>query len=125
MAPRDRRQQGMSFTGFLFFASLLGFAMLLLIRLVPVYLENYAVKSALKTLQADPELLSKGRLEIMESLEKRWNINMVEHATTKNVTIVRDKGRLTLRVVYDVTTPILGNVSALVHFDDSIEAVSP
>ncbi|AAU92528.1 hypothetical protein MCA1464 [Methylococcus capsulatus str. Bath] len=121
MVGMPRHQRGLTFIGFVLLMAVAGFFLLLLFRLGPVYLNHYKVNSSLKSLKSDPQLLEKTREDILKTLEKRWDINMVDSVTTKDVRISRSEGTLRVQVVYDVVRPIVGNVAALIHFDDQIE----
>lgn len=116
-----RHQHGLTFIGFVLLMAVAGFFLLLLFRLGPVYLNHYKVSSSLESLKSDQQLLEKTREDILKTLEKRWDINMVDSVTTKDVKITRSDGSLRVQVAYDVVRPIVGNVAALIHFDDQIE----
>ncbi|MDF9391599.1 MULTISPECIES: DUF4845 domain-containing protein [Methylococcus] len=116
-----RHQHGLTFIGFVLLMAVAGFFLLLLFRLGPVYLNHYKVSSSLESLKSDQQLPEKTREDILKTLEKRWDINMVDSVTTKDVKITRSDGSLRVQVAYDVVRPIVGNVAALIHFDDQIE----
>jgi hypothetical protein len=101
---------------------LIGFFTTLILKIGPVYLEHFKVKSALSALTADRDLASRSREEILKSLGKRWDIDMVDSVSMDDVSITRDINRVSVRVAYDVVKPLFGNVDVVVHFDDTIEA---
>lgn len=121
---RFSRQSGMTMIGFLLMFMLIGFFTLLTIKLVPIYLEHYKIVSSLEALKSDPDLVSKPKEEILKTLEKRWDINMVNRVTVQDVKITKQGGRLTVQIAYEAVEHIMGNVDVLVTFDDSIEAGS-
>lgn len=121
MIRYSSRQQGITFMGFVLLMMLIGFFALLGLKLVPVYLDHYKVVSVLKSLENDKDLPSRSRDEILRTFEKRWDIDMIDSVTKDDVTITKDMRRIKVQIAYDVTKPILGNVDALVHFNDSIE----
>lgn len=121
MTRYSSRQQGITFMGFVLLMMLIGFFALLGLKLVPVYLDHYKVVSVLKSLENDKDLPSRSRDEILRTFEKRWDIDMIDSVTKDDVTITKDMRRIKVQIAYDVTKPILGNVDALVHFNDSIE----
>lgn len=114
-------QRGITFIGFVLLMVFIGFFALLALKLIPVYLDHYKVVSVLKSLENDKDLPSRSRDEILRTFEKRWDIDMIDSVTKDDVTITKDMRRIKVQIAYDVTKPILGNVDALVHFDDSIE----
>lgn len=116
------RQSGMTLIGFLLMFMLIGFFTLLTLKLVPIYLEHYKIVSSLEALKSDPDLATRPKEEILKTLEKRWDINMVNRVTTQDVKITKQGGRLTVQIAYEAVEHIMGNVDVLVTFDDSIEA---
>ncbi|UZR29360.1 DUF4845 domain-containing protein [Methylococcus mesophilus] len=121
MGGTPRHQRGLTFISFALLMAVAGFFLLLLFRIGPVYLNHYKVRSSLESLKSDRELLEKTREDILKTLEKRWDINMVDTVTTKDVRIIRSDGILRVQVAYEVARPIMGNVDALIRFDDQIE----
>ncbi|WP_045225937.1 DUF4845 domain-containing protein [Methyloterricola oryzae] len=119
---RLSRQSGMTMIGFLLMFMLVGFFTLLTIKLVPIYLEHYKIVSSLEALKSDPDLATRPKEEILKTLEKRWDINMVNRVTAQDVKITKQGGRLTVQIAYEAVEHIMGNVDVLVTFDDSIEA---
>jgi hypothetical protein len=124
MAPDPCRERGMTFISFLLLIGLIGFFSLLILKIGPVYLDHYKVKATLESLKADRDLASKTRDEILRSLEKRWDIEMVSSVSRDNVVIDKNSQQITIQIAYDVTKPILGNVDVVVHFNDAIEVGS-
>ncbi len=116
------RQSGMTLIGFLLMFMLIGFFTLLTLKLVPIYLEHYKIVSSLEALKSDPDLATRPKEEILKTLEKRWDINMVNRVTAQDVKITKQGGRLTVQIAYEAVEHIMGNVDVLVTFDDSIEA---
>ena len=121
MANFPFTQKGLTLVGFLWTSFLIGFFSLLVLKIGPVYLEHYKVVSSLKSLEKESELASKSREEILSLLQKRWEINMVERVTTKDVKIIKDGSYLKVEIAYDVAQHLFGNVDALLHFNDLIE----
>lgn len=118
------RQSGMTMIGFLLMFMLIAFFTLLVIKIGPIYLEHYKIVSSLESLKKDPDIHTRSKDEILSLLEKRWDINMVERVTKKDVKITKQGGRLTVQIGYEAVEHIMGNVDVLVTFDDSIEAGS-
>ncbi|QJD30151.1 DUF4845 domain-containing protein [Methylococcus geothermalis] len=121
MRGTPQRLRGLTFISFAVLMAVAGFFMMLLFRIGPVYLNHYKVRSSLESLKSDPELLEKTREDILKALERRWDINMVDGVTTKDVKITRSEGVLRVQIAYEVVKPVMGNIDALIRFDDRIE----
>jgi hypothetical protein len=114
----------MTAIGWLIVLALIAFFTLLVLRLLPLYLNNYKIVGSLESLKEEPYLTQKPMTEIQQLLLRRFDINSVDHVTKDNIAIQNKQGRLTVRVKYEVRTPILGNIDAVASFDDGIELVS-
>jgi hypothetical protein len=119
-----RAQRGMTLIGWVVVLMLIGFFALLAMRLVPVYLENYTVKSTLKSLQNEPEITKKSPFEIRRLIDNRLYINYVTTVDAKQFSIVQKGGRTTVGVDYQVERPFIGNVYLLVKFHDDEEIIA-
>ena len=123
MTHPTKYQQGMTMIGFLVMFLLIGFFVLLAIKLVPLYLEHFTIVSSLQSIKQDANWPDKSKEDIQKMLQRRWDINSVETvAANKDVQITKSNGRVQVRVAYEAVTHIMGNVDALVTFDDIIES---
>lgn len=116
-------QRGMTAIGILFVLALIAFFTLLVLRLAPPYLEHFNVASSLKSLQTETGIQEKTPGEIRSLLQRRFDINDIEHVKKDNVKIEKDSktGLLKITVAYEVRVPIMVNVDAVVSFSDSVE----
>ena len=117
-----KRQQGLTLISIIFILGLLGFFVLLTLKVVPIYLDHGKVKSALEALKATPDLETKGEFEIRDSLSKRFNINYVYDVTKDNITIIKHGNYVKVDIEYETVVKLFGNLSLLAEFHDTIEA---
>lgn len=116
-----KRQQGMTFISWLILLAVVGFFAAVTLKLLPIYMEHYSIRHVLAQFEHDRDLAKKSTGEIRTLMKKRLKINGVYGFNVKdNVSVERDKGKITVRVKYEVRKPMLGNVDLVVHFDDAI-----
>ncbi|WP_297529483.1 DUF4845 domain-containing protein [Thiohalobacter sp.] len=113
----------MTLISWLVVLGLIAFFAILVLRLVPNYLEYFKVESTLESLKNEPGITQKSPGEIRTLISRRFDINDVEHVKAKEVKITRDRGRTIVSVKYEVRVPVLGNVDAVTKFDKSVEIV--
>lgn len=118
-----KRQQGMTLLGWIIVLGLIAFFVLLTLRLLPNYLENFKVAETLESLRNEPDITRKPPSEIRKLISRRFIINDVTNIEARDVKITNDKGRLTVRARYEIRVPILGNVDAVTKFDESVELI--
>lgn len=117
-----KRQSGMTMWSLLFVLGTLAFFLFLLFKLLPPYLGDLKVKSALESLGRQPEAGSMSVPEITEAIRKRLEIDSADDFDLSKSLTVTAKGRTkVIRINYESVTPMLYNISALLTFDHSIE----
>ncbi len=117
-----KRQQGLAFISLLFILGLVGFFVLLTLKIGPIYLDHHKVVGALAGLEKTADLEKLSEAEIRSSLNKRFNINYVYDVTPDDITITKQGNYLKVVVEYEVVRKIVGNLSVLVEFNDVVEA---
>jgi hypothetical protein len=115
-------QQGLTLISLIFVLGIFGFFVLLILKIGPIYLDHSKVLSALSAVEKSNDIGSLSESEIRSSLTKRFDMNYVKQATEKDVKIVKQGNYLKVNLDYEVVEKIVGNLSVLVEFHDSIEA---
>lgn len=117
----NTRQAGMSAIGLIFLLLIIGFVTLITLRLLPMYLENFSVATALESLKNEPELAIKSAPEILSLLQKRLDVNNVDNVKRNNIGIKRNDASVTVSIKYEVRKPLIANLDVVSKFDRSIE----
>jgi len=91
------------------------------VKIGPIYLDNYTIASALGNLKQDENLWKLSNKEIVKRLYRQLQINNIRNFDAKNITIVRDKTKLSVNVDYEVRTNIVRNIDAVVSFENHLE----
>ena len=125
MNTSPTNQQGLTFISLAFILGLIGFFVLLGLKIGPVYLNHSKVVSTLAELKKTTDIEGQSEAEIRDSLSKRFNINYVDDVTQKDITITRHENYLKVVIAYEVITNIVGNLSVLVEFNDVMEVGKP
>lgn len=123
MRGRVGGQQGFLNTAQIVFFIAVGTWIVLAVKLAPLFIEHYQIKSALQALEKEPNLAQMSAREIWNALEKRLDVNYVANTIKKeHLRLARRDGRLTVQIVYEGRRNLFGNLDAALRFDDSIEA---
>jgi len=118
------RQSGMTIFGMLLIVFLIVFFTLLTLKLVPPYLNNFKVKSDLANLVKEPGSANLSMPEVVDGLERRFEIDEVSHVhLSKDLKVTAIAGGLSINLAYEVRVPLIYNISAVVDFNDHAEAV--
>jgi hypothetical protein len=119
-----KKQQGLTFISWLVILSIAGFLLLIGIKITPVYLENYAVKSILETIKNDPLAARKSVRELRENILSRLDINHIRYVNKEHITIKRKKGLTRVQITYEERRHVIYNVFLVMTFDDFVELKS-
>lgn len=114
-----RRQGGITLLGFIFVAGLVGFLLFMGIKLFPMYSEYYSVKSALKSLAAEPGVGNYSPARIQDLFFRRLNISYASSIKKEHVRIVRKDAGWQMDVQYEVRKPMIANLDAVGRFHAS------
>ena len=122
-----KRQAGMTMWGMLFVLGTLAFALFLFFKLLPPYMDDFKVKSALDSLGRQPDAGSMTLPEVKEAIRKRLEIDSADDLFDLNkILTVEPRGKMKrIRINYESVVPMAFNVSALISFDHAIEVRGP
>jgi hypothetical protein len=91
-------------------------------RISPMYLDNMAVRSALKGLVSDPEIRAAAAPEqIRQLLQRRLDVNSISSVSGKDIKIRRlEGGGREVRANYEVRRHLVWNLDVVGNFDDAV-----
>lgn len=112
-------QRGMTAIGWLMVLALIGFFVLLALRMVPAYLEFYKVVSTLNSIEEESGFSSPR--EIRKLLERRFEISYVNTITPADV-IIKPKGNTyTVTASYEQREHVVGNIYVVMDFEKQVD----
>ena len=116
-----RTQRGITLIGFVIVLGLVGFFAYIAMKLVPMYSEYYAVKQALKGLQAEPGIANRDPGKIQDLFFRRLYISYAENVKPANVKIARKDAGYLMTVDYEVRKPLIANLDVVGKFNTEQE----
>ena len=122
------RHDGMTYLGMLILLLVIAFFAVVIIKVMPLYMEHFKVKSSLDSLAQEVKdtqtVLSLSELE--KRLINRLLVNDVEHVTRKNITITREGHKIVITVSYEARVHLFYNLDLVAQFkNDSVEVGGP
>ena len=113
------RQKGMTMMSWLVVLGIVVFFMLIGIKMVPTYLENYSIRQVLANMENDRKVRTMSAGEMKKSFMKRLKINSVYEFDRKWIKIKKEKLGTRFSVDYEIRKPVAGNVSIVMEFSES------
>lgn len=117
---KRRKQAGITLPGFLMLLAVLLFVAYIGFKLVPHYIDYYAVIDAMNGVAEDSRVSSMSGAEMRRRMADRLNISYVDAVGPGDIRFVRGRG-LSMVVEYQVREPLFGNVDACLNFEHSVD----
>lgn len=115
-------QKGLTLSGFLMWAILVVFALLLGFKLAPPYMEYAAIKKLMRTLADDPGLrVGDYKKAIAGNFGLRAGIDNIQSVGPADLVIKKEGESVIITADYVVRVPLVGNISACLDFNASSE----
>lgn len=115
------RQKGMTAIGWLIVLALIGFFVLLALRMVPAYMEYYKVVSTLESLEEETGWTDVTPQAIRRLLERRFDISYVQSITPRQVSIKPLGAYYNVSAKYSAREHLVGNVSVVMEFHKQVK----
>lgn len=118
---RFASQKGMGFLNALVVLLLVAAVGGFLIKVIPVYIENYSIKQVVHNVQNDlnnPGVTPDGVKQMIVNGAIMNNLNNIK---PENIVVRRDGSKLIVKLNYTVQEHLMYNVALLLSFDDEIE----
>lgn len=119
MRIEKHNQQGITFISLMLLLTIAGFFALLVLKLGPIYLENYTVKTVLANMRKDPTIHLQPPRRIRQAIDDQLYINEVRRLSGKDIKLRREDKAVIVEIEYEVREHIMANVDAVMSFKES------
>jgi len=121
MRPGIRSQRGLTLTGMILTSAVLIVLLLLAFKVVPVYVEYFAIQKHFKALAEDPALRGASRRQIENAWAARASVDDLQAITADQILITKQGGGIVVSAEYEKRVHLFRNVSACFEFKPSSE----
>lgn len=127
-----KKQQGMTLIGMLLTMAVVALSAIVVLRIVPVYIQYYSIVQSIKSLNSTPLSNMTGDTEanvaiLRASLTKRLDMNGIEDLKPKELSIISEGDNIyDVKLNYQVIRPLISNISLFFDFQrtDKVKAGS-
>ena len=109
------KQRGVSLTGLIITLAVLGFLAVMAAKLMPSYVDYFAVKKMFKSMEQAGDFKNSVR-EIRRSFETRNTIEDVKSVKGEDLEVTKEGGETIVSANWSVKIPLVSNVSACLDF---------
>ena len=114
-----RRQRGMGLLALIFWALISVLVFIVVLKLIPVYKENLAIKTTLSDIASDSVIQNKEKWEIRKFFNERAEIDNISSVNGSDLEVEKEGGKIVLGIAYSVKTPLFANISLYINFNES------
>ncbi len=115
-------QKGLTFISILVMLFVVGFFVLLVLKIAPIYMNHFKVMDAMASLKREGGMETYSKAKVLDTVQKRLDVNMVEHIRSEDIKIVKSPAYVSVTVDYEVIEHIFGNLDVLVSFVEEYKA---
>ncbi|MBL8246927.1 MAG: DUF4845 domain-containing protein [Candidatus Competibacter sp.] len=114
------RQRGLTVIGMLLLIVVLGFMALIAMKVIPMYIQYFTIKSTIENIRKEPQLAQMGLAEIQTALQKRFDIGYVDKITAKDIKLRNDRNGRVLDLVYEDDQPLFYGLHVVLKVNEAI-----
>ncbi|MFK7817018.1 MAG: DUF4845 domain-containing protein [Gammaproteobacteria bacterium] len=111
------RQRGATFVFWVFFIALIGFLLMLGVKLFPVYYKGFTTQKIVEEIAIDMQGKKPNKKQLWQSISKRININSVYGVNKEHFVYEKNKNSVEFGLDYEVRVPVIANLDAVAKFD--------
>ena len=113
------KQKGVSLMGFIVWAVIVLFVLLLGFKIGPAYVEYVTIKKQFQLIASDPAMAGGGKRDVEGAFVRRATMENIRSIGPADLNIVREGDRVVISAEYSVRVPLFGNLSACMDFSPS------
>ena len=118
------KQKGMTGIGWIMVIGIIIFSAVVAMRVFPIYMEGFKVRSALASLKEQPGVTKKAKSEIVKLLFNRFQVDDITNVTREDILIEKSNGVLTVTIDYEIRTHVMGNMDVVGKFNQEVEVIA-
>lgn len=117
---RWKNQQGITVIGILLVMIVIGFVALIGMKVVPMYIQYFTVRSSIESIRKEPQLAQMSSTDIQAAIQKRFDIGYVDNITARDLKIRNDRGGRVLDLSYQDERDLFYGLSVVLKKDEVI-----
>ena len=118
---RVGRSRGLTLTGMILASFVVVVLLLLGFKVVPVYIEYFAIQKHFKAMAEDPALRGATRKQVEAAWVARASVDDLQSISPEHIVITKRGGAIVLSAEYEKRVHLFRNVSACFEFKPSSE----
>lgn len=114
------RQRGLGLFGLLFVLGIIALTAILVMKCLPIYLNQMAIARSVNKIASDPENGRAEPGELRKSLQRFWDIEDIKYLMPADVKVKRTQNGRFLSYEYEAREHLFYNVSIVIEFAEDV-----
>lgn len=114
------RQRGMTVIGMLLLIIVIAFIALIGMKVVPMYIQYYSIKSTVESIRKEPQLAQMSTQDIHNGIQKRFDIGYVENVKASDLKVRNDRSGRVIDLVYQDEREVFNKLFVVLKVNESI-----
>jgi len=114
------RQRGMTVIGMLLVMIVVAFVALIGMKVVPMYVQYYSIKSTIESIRKEPQVAQMTQMDIQNAIQKRFDIGYVDNISARDLKIRNERSGRVLDLIYQDERSLFYGLSVVLKVNESI-----
>lgn len=117
---RNGRQRGMTVIGMLLLIVVIAFVALIGMKVVPMYIQYFSIKSTIENVRKEPLLAQMTTSDIQNAIQKRFDIGYVDNISARDLKIRNERSGRVLDLIYQDERSLFYGLYVVLKVNESI-----
>lgn len=117
---RNGRQRGMTVIGMLLLIVAIAFVALIGMKVVPMYIQYFSIKSTIENIRKEPLLAQMTTSDIQSAIQKRFDIGYVDNISARDLKIRNERNGRVLDLIYQDERSLFYGLYVVLKVNESI-----
>lgn len=117
---RRGRQRGMTVIGMLLVMIVVAFVALIGMKVVPMYVQYYSIKSTIESIRKEPQVAQMTQMDIQNAIQKRFDIGYVDNISARDLKIRNERTGRVLDLIYQDERSLFYGLYVVLKVNESI-----
>ncbi|MCX4025493.1 DUF4845 domain-containing protein [Endozoicomonas sp. SM1973] len=114
-----KSQLGLTAFGWFLALCVGGFVVVTVMKLAPIYIDNYAIQNIFDSLDDRPDIAKASPRKVRDYISKGFTTNMIRDVHIKDVVVKKEGGFLTASLKYEKREHLVKNIDLVLTFENS------
>lgn len=120
---RNGQQRGMTVIGMLLSVVAIAFVALIGMKVVPMYIQYFSIKSTIENIRKEPLLAQMTTSDIQIAIQKRFDIGYVDNISARDLKIRNERNGRVLDLIYQDERSLFYGLYVVLKVNESIPLI--